>query len=345
MARLVALALRRALPPWFLVGLVALLALAARASAGAPLVAPAEPEAAALRALARQNVWSVLLALAPLQLYLAARLGVGGARAWLAPTPARAATLSFALAAGAGLAALATALVAALAGELATDAGPRAWRRAALLDCPRTVLRDEAASVRWSVPAPAPGERLRLWVTVALGAGPTATARFTAHAGERAVAVETRAAGRTLLELDAPSGGGALELELERVGAGALLVLGPEALELLAPAPSERLDGLWLGARVALALGAGGVLALALASVLRPALAAALVLALGLAAGSLPLARAWVPGADLPQVWAALERGLVPEPAPLRAFAGALLVAALGVCLHARAFRRPEDAR
>src|SRR5262245_33240885 len=108
------LALRRALPPWLLAGFVVLLLLAARSSAGPPLLEADERAQAGLRALARQNVWSILLALAPLLLLQAARLGTPAAAAWLAPTGASRFALALALASGCGLACGAATALAAL---------------------------------------------------------------------------------------------------------------------------------------------------------------------------------------------------------------------------------------
>ena len=342
MSRLVVFAFWRTLPTWALAALAVLLVLAARASAGEPLVELDERQAAGARALARQNVWSVLLVLLPLVFLQAARLGTGAARAWLAPTPAQPLRLALLLALGSALAcALATVLAAGIA-EAASEARP-AWRRVRAAESPRAVLFDSAPSVRWSVAAPAPGERLRLWVTVAPGAGPAASARFSARSGDETQAIEARVAGRTALELE-PPGGAELELELERLGPGALLVFGSGGLEVLAPLSSERWAALALGARVWLMLSAGCVLALGLGGVLRPVLATGLVLALVLVAWARAGAWRGIPGADLPRVFAELSAGLVPAPAPLAALAGALLVAALGLALFVLAFRRAQEA-
>jgi hypothetical protein len=360
MHALSALALRRTLPPWLFVGLVVLLVMAARGAAhGAahgPGAALDERALAGLRALERQQVWSVLLAVAPLLLWEAARLGRPRASAWLAPTPAAPLVPALATLAGCALATLAATLVTAVVAEAATPDAPAAWRRARVEASPAQVLFDDAPRARWRIPALAPGERLRLWTGVAPGAGPAVSARFTARAGEGSAAVSAevsaRVSGRTALELVPPPAAGELELELERVEAGALLVLPAEALEVLAPVASERLAAVHLGSRVLLALVTGCALALGLGRHLRPGLAAGTVLALFLGAvqfsghfsghfsGARPWLAPWLPGADLPAAWRALEHGLVPAPVAGRAWLGALALAALGLALLAR--RAPQ---
>jgi hypothetical protein len=298
-----------------------------------------------LRALARQNVWSILLALAPLLFLQAARLGTPAAAAWLAPTPAPRLALALALATGCGLACGAATALAAVVSEVTLGGAAPAWRRVSELASPSAVLLDAAPSARWSVPRPAPGRRLRLATTVAIGSGPAVTARFTARAGARSSAVEARVAGRTALELEPPgSGDGTLELELERVGPGALLVLPPHALELLEPVESERLTALALGLRAFLSLATGCALAFGLASRMRASLAAALVLTLALSTWTGARAAPLVPGADLPRAWRELGAGLVPAWAPLSSLAGALVLSALGLALWARpsAAREPR---
>ena len=330
------LALRRTLPAWLLVGFVALLLLAARGSGGPPLLEADERAQAGLRALARQNVWSVLLVLAPLLFVQAARLGTPAASAWLAPTPAPRSTLALALACGCFLACGAATLVAAVVSEMTLPGASTAWRRVSALANPPAVLLDDAPNVRWSVPSPAPGRRLRLATTVAIGSGPAVTARFSARAGTRSAAVETRVAGRTALELEPPgSVGDTLELELERVGPGALLVLPPDALELLAPVASERLTALALGLRAFLCLASGCALALGFARRMRASLAAGLVLALALWSWTSTSAARLVPGGDLPRAWQELGAGLVPAWAPLSSWASALVLFALGLALWA----------
>jgi hypothetical protein len=340
MRALVVLALRRTLPGWALLALVALLLLAARANHGAGLDAGPvldERQAAGLRALARQDVWSVLLVLAPLVFFHAARLGGVACRTWLAPAPAAPLWLGAALVLGATLACALVTLLTAGVAEARVEAHP-GWRRVHTAESPRARL-DSLARVAWSIEAPEPGARLCLWLTVAPGAGPAASARFTARAGGDRRTVEARVAGRTALELEPPPGT-RLELELEHVGAGAPLVIGTRGLEVLAPLASERLAALALGARAGLLLASGCALALGLGSLLRPALAAGLVLALVLGAWTRARAPAAFPGADLPQAFAELASGLVPAPVAPAALVGALIVSACGLALFALSFRR-----
>jgi hypothetical protein len=345
MSALVAFALRRALPPWLAVfGVLALAGVAWAASGGGNAPSPLDARAAA-RALARENAWSVLLALAPLFLWHAARLGTPQVRGWLAPTPPGALALTLPLALGVALAgALATALTA-LVGEgaarLAAPAPAQAWRRVEALPCPEVVLHDDAPRARWRVPALEEGVELRLALRLALGAGPSAAARLTARTvvgPERASALEAHISGATHLALAPPAAGVPLELELERVSPGALLVVGGGALEALAPA-AEGTTAPALALRAGLALAAGGTLALGLASRLGPALAAALVLALGLASLRTSWGGRWLPGADLPRVARELAQGLVPAALPAGPWLGAGLAAALGLALAARGLR------
>jgi hypothetical protein len=337
MLRLSVHALRRTLPPWLLFGFLALLLLAARSSGGPPLLEADERALAGLRALGRQNVWSVLFVLAPLLFWQAARLGTPAANAWLAPTPAARAAVALALALGGLLACAGATTLAALVSELATGGAHTAWRRARVLENPPALLLDDAPSLRWRVPAPAPGQRLRLATTVAIGSGPAVTARFSARAGALSSTVEQRVAGRTALELEPPGGTSELELELERVGPGALLVLPPHALEFLVPVASERLGALALGSHAFLFLAAGCTLALGLASRIRASLAAGLVLALACLSWTSTSAARFVPGAELPHVWQELGEGLVPGWAPTSVLAGALALFAAGLALLARA--------
>jgi hypothetical protein len=332
------LALRRTLPAWLLAGFLALLLLAARGPAGPPLLDADESAGAGLRALARQNVWSVLLVLAPLLFLQAARLGTPAACAWLAPTPGRRVLLALALASGSALACTAVTALSAAVSEAATEGAGPAWRRARELESPPTLLLDDSPSVRWSVPACAPGKRLRLWTTVAPGSGPAVTARFTARAGGITREVERRIAGRRALEVEPPStADGTLELQLERVGPGALLVLPPHGLELLEPVGSERLTALSFGSRALLFLAAGSALALGLASRMRASLAAALVLALALLSWTSAGAAWLVPGADFPRAWQELGAGLVPAWAPSPTLAGTLVFVALGLAFWTQA--------
>jgi len=345
MLRLSALAFRRVLPSWLAAGLVALLVLAARVSHDVPLIAGDAQAQLALRALARQNVWSVLFVLAPLLVLRAARLGTERESAWLRTLPAARPRLALALAAGCVGACLTAVLLTAAVCEATLASVPEAWRRARASANPTALFLDEPGAVlRWSIPAPAPGERLRLWTTVAVGAGPAASARFTARSGAATSVAEARVAGRTALELTPPVGGGAtLELELERVGPGAPLVLPPEALEILAPVASERWVAWELGSRALVLLASASCLALGLARGLRPVLATGLVFSGLLLSWSRP-AHAWLPCGDLPQAWDALTQGLVPAPLPGAVWPVAALLALAGLALHAGRGGAPRSA-
>jgi hypothetical protein len=128
MMRLAGLALRRTAPPWLLAGLVVLLVLAARAAADTePLVAGLSD--AGRRALARQNVWSLLALAAPLVWLNAARTGTAAANAWLAPQPAHPLALAAARLLGIVLAVATATLATAVIGETAVPASTSGWRR------------------------------------------------------------------------------------------------------------------------------------------------------------------------------------------------------------------------
>lgn len=331
------LALRRLLPVWLLVALAAGLFLATRGAPAEPLESDALAQAG-LRALTRQNAWSVLLAAAPLFLHAAARLGSDSSTTWMAPSPAPAFRLALALGAGCALAcALATGLTAA-ASELAVGSAPEAWRLARTGAAPSRLLDDADGRVRWNLDAPERGERLRLWTTVALGSGPAVTASFHARTGLLSTTTEARVAGRTALCLDPPDSAGApLELELERIGPGALLALPPEALQILAPAASERLTALTLGLRLFLLLATGCALALGLGRFLRASLATGAVLALGLLVATRGgRAELW-PGGDLARAWGELSGGLVPAFPRSATLVLAVGLALLGLVLQAGA--------
>ncbi|MSR60915.1 MAG: hypothetical protein EXS08_00515 [Planctomycetes bacterium] len=333
MKGLAAFALRHALPPWLVAALVFLLFLAARAAGATPLLELDAHASALQRALERANAWSLLFAFAPLLWLRVAELGTQAAGRWLAPTGAPPALRSLGLFAGAALAAALVVTLAGVVTELNTASAPAAWRRARVLDNRGAVLLDEAPRVAWSAPELADGERLRVWTTVAPGSGPAISARLWARSAAGTSTVEARVAGRTALELD--PGSGALELELERVGPGALLVLFAGA-EVLAPARSERLASLALAGHAWLVLAAGCALSLGLARALRPALAAGLVLALALVVCTRAHAFALLPGASLSATWSDVTGGLVPAAAPALEILGALGLCALGVSLHAR---------
>jgi hypothetical protein len=353
MMRLAGLALRRTAPPWLLAGLVVLLVLAARAAADTePLVAGLSD--AGRRALARQNVWSLLALAAPLVWLNAARTGTAAANAWLAPQPAHPLALAAARLLGLVLAVAAATRATAVIGETAVPASASGWRRVRTEPGPARVLDDAAPRVRWTIPAVAPGELAWLAVTVAPGAGPATTARFRAHARGAThasaapsgtaseVTVEARVAGRTRLALALPSGA-PLALELERSAGGALLVLPRDALEIVAPLPSDRGAALALALHAFLLLAGAAALAAGLASILTPALATGVVLALALAACTGPVALArWVPGAELARTWRELARGLVPAAPHASAWAGALVLVVLGLALQGA--RQAEDA-
>jgi hypothetical protein len=327
-------AARRVLAPWLGAGLFVLFFLAARGSE--PLVASDAAALAAVRALTRADTWSVLVAAAPLIFYRAAQLGTPQANRWLAPTPAPPLARAAALVLGCAPACAALTLLAALVGEASLAGGGAAWTRVETLASPRAVLLDEAPSVRWRVRPLAAGERLRLWTSIAIGSGPAVTARFEARAGAASASVEARLSGRTALEF-APPSGAELELELTRLDHGALLVLPPDGLEVLAPRASERAAALALGLHAFWLLAAGSALALGLARWLRPGLAAGVVMSLVLFAC---VRDDGGPFGALRRAFEELAQGLVPAAPPRAAWGVALLLVALGIVLQGLGRRR-----
>jgi hypothetical protein len=330
---LCAFALRRALAPRLVVGLLLLLLLAARATETVSVVADDAQALAALRGLVRQNVWSVLFLAAPFLFLHAAELGRSEANAWLAPTASTPLARAGALLGGLTLAALAASTLTAAAGELAVEGGHATWRRIGLLQAPTVLLDGSTTRVRWPARVPRGATRLSLTVTVAIGSGPAVSARFRASpAGQaEALAVEARVAGRTALGLALPAGGNQdLELELERLGSGALLVLPPDALEALAPVPSERRGALALLAHAVLALTSGSALAFGFARALRPALAAGLAATLLLAGGGT------FASGTLGAAWTQLGAALVPPGPSVPAWLTAAGALGLAASLHAR---------
>jgi len=335
--RLSLLALRRVLPAWLVVGLLLLLVQVARASARRPLFETDAEALSGLRALARQNAWCALLVIAPLLFLRSARLATMPWARWLRSTGMPRGSLGPLLGTGCAVAGLLATVMTVAVSEATLAGGVEGWRRAGwiLVAHPPAPL-SEPGSIHWSVPAPAPGTRLRLWTTVAPGSGSAVTARLLAR-GEGAESVcEARVSKRTALEVDCPPcPSGTLEVELERLGEGAVLVLAPADLEVLEPVASERLSAWSLGSRVLALLVTGCSLALGLGRVLRPALAAALVCTALLSSWSSAWAAPWFPCGDLPVAWRALSEGLVPQVVPGTALVGALALSLLGLALHA----------
>src|SRR5204862_3087521 len=130
------------------------------------------------------------------------------------------------------------------------------------------------------------------------------------RAGDELRTTRARVSGRRALELEAPAG--PLALELTRVGEGAVLVLPPQALELLVPAASDRLAALELALRALLLILPACALAAGFAGWMRASLAAPCVLALALAPWCTGRGEGVAPAGDLLRVWDELARGLVP---------------------------------
>lgn len=301
--------LRRLLPVGFLAALALLAWLAARGT-----TAGADELARAARALARTQAWSLFLLAAPLLALRAASAARPATHApWLAGGAHRlvaaAGPVSAALAGSFLLAGLLFA-----ASEAALDGSTPVRSLVARPPSLERVLHEEDSRLRWSVARPPGATHARLALGLATGSAPTVVVALELVDGAERRSLEQRLAARTVLELELPpESTGTLGLELERRGAGALVLLDGEGLELLAPAASERRAALVFALHAGLALAAIVVLAQVLASVLRPALAAALALALALIG-----TRALAPWSSFATAWGELELGREPGwPEPL----------------------------
>lgn len=340
---LIWLALRRTLSPGVLAIFALLAAALVRREWAGDAARLAATDADALeRGLARAGVWLGLLPVA-----LAATLGraaglVGRWRAgeanWLAPRalPRGGAVLSMWL--GVVLAGLALLLAAACCAELAAGGAPPTHASGGLLEGRGVARLDGGRRVRFELEDPrAPtGARLSFELGLRLDSGVAGELALRARrAGAPGSLRELRRSlgSAARLELEVPPGRGPVEIELERLGDGALFVLAPRA-ELWLPAASEALGsvGLWARAGIALAVLAAAVLGLAAWT--RPALGVALAGSLALAlwlsgAGPSPLA----PGSDLGPALAAVQAGRVPGGMDAMGLIWAVLVAATGLLL------------
>jgi hypothetical protein len=343
---LFSLALRRALAPWVWLLGSAVLFLALRLSSDI------RADAATTRALARTQVWiPMLLLLGPLlggSAALAARRWRTGEASWIGARPlARlSAALAVWLAQGAAAWIVLGAIAIAAEGKAARTApaaGLQALRFARALPQPAGILLERDEPLRWSVPAadlgsPASGAQLTLALCTAPGSGPVVDVRWSARretgaSRERVARVD----GWTELHLPLADGGGALEIELELDGAGAILVVPEGALALLEPASSDALASLELALRAALASLAWCALALGLSTCVAPWIAGTLVtLVAWLPLEFAHLRPVW-PGGGLVEALEWTERGVVPAHLPLSELAAGLAACVFGLGLARRA--------
>jgi hypothetical protein len=248
--------------------------LAARAGGAATTEVPA-----AARALGRTQAWIVLLLVGPTLVHtLASYARPGATRPWLAGG-ASSLALALGLVAGSVASALALCALVALGSEAALPDSGRTTRLCAQPSGPKAIVHDGAPSVHWRVERAPEATHARLTLGVAQGGGPNVALRWTVRDGAEQRTVERKLARRGALELELPpASGAALECELERLPPGALALLGPDALELVAPAGSERRATLAFGAHAALALTWVVLVSLVLARALPPLLATLLAL-------------------------------------------------------------------
>ena len=349
---LAALGARRTLAPALALGLLALLVFTVTRDWRLPAALVPEAPPLLARALARQTVWTVLLALAlPVLIARAA----GELARWrrdeagfVLALPVARATPVVATFAGAWAATLLVLAAIACGAELAAarapgDAAP-ALRPARSFAEPARILFPGEAALSFTLADPAlgaAGARLRLHAAAAPGAGPAATVALALTAAGGATAERSFVvAARRALELTLPAGAEAgVRVTLRHLAGRAPVVLGAESVELLLPATSDRHATLTLLARTATASLAWIALALGLGAWMRPALAALSVGALWLLPWALGAGSAVLPGGDLPAALGALGEGLVPAPARAEPVAVAAALALVGLALGARGLR------
>lgn len=311
--------LRRLARPWLLLLAGGLAFLAARGASAAPGALDA-----AGRAVARTQAWSLLLFLAPFLAHAGAALArPEAARAWLAGG-ARRGALALGTVLGTSASGAALCLVLYLASELALERGGTCLALRARPASPVGLLHADAKPLTWSVPRPAGVTRARLALGVALGSGPNVPLRWSVRDGVETRQVEALLGARGWLELELPPASSAeLHCTLERLGPGAVLALGAQALELLAPAGSERAAAAAFALHAALALTLVLAATLCCAQGLAPFLASLLALALfGLAAS-----RALGPAGELVAAFHELGLGRAPAWPSALAWLSALLAA------------------
>jgi hypothetical protein len=175
---------------------------------------------------------------------------------------------------------------------------------------------------------PRPAGATHAGLALALGSGTSAVVRWSMRDGEGVRHTEIALGARRWLALELPpESTGELVARLELAGPGAVLVLGRNSLDLLAPAGSERAAAALFALHAALALALVLGLSLVLARVLPPFLASVLALVLSCLAAS----RALGPAGELVRAFDELGLGRAPAwPSALAwlsaAGAGALFV-------------------
>lgn len=334
-ARLVALALRRVAPWWLAFGLAALGALAARSAASD------DPAGAAL---ARQGVWTVLLLAATLTLVpraagLSERFSTQEF-GWVGAEPQSRARWYFSSLAGACAASLGASLIALALAEGSAQVDGPALREVALADVPERAVLDGREPVRWSVAASA-DETLRVELLF-VAIEPSVDVEWRAERGGEVRSVRASLARPQAIEVRVPPGEGAVQLTLERTGAGGLALLSGERLQRLVSTGSARGASLALALHALLASMCWLALALGLAPWIGARLASAASLVAPLAAWSLgdEFASDATPLGALVRALDVCGRGLVPAGPGAAEFAACAACVVAGLALFTRGLGR-----
>ena len=355
---LVLLALRRLLSRSFLLAAVVLAALWTSLDFSIT-EATQTADAALSRSTRREFTW-VLFAgcLLPICFYGAARVGerwFTGDRDWIGARSISHARFALSTWLGVWLAAALVSFSIGTLSEFTAGGDGASSRRLASLSAPTRLLAEDDASTSWVLDedwsALDEGRLLRLELHATPGDGPTAQVRFSARrssGGENSV-IDVVVSGRTRVELVVPSGTGALELGLDKLGRGCGIVVLPDSLALFEPIASERSASVavfvhalfWLGAWLAIAMGLGTRMHASTATGLTLALQLPLWNAVHSSpAGARAVLAGILPGSELPDALVLLGDGLaLALPAHTTLF-GFLLLVALGLRMTVTGLKR-----
>ena len=291
-------------------------------------------------ALARQGVWTALLALAaPLLVFRSAAVVPAWRRGevhWLAASPATRLELYASTWLGLALACLMAISIISLSAEAAAGRADAGWQRARALPVPDVVLAPLAARATFTLdPGTSRGALLRVHVQRLSGA-PGGEVRLSLARGSASARASAMLAGATSLTLPLPAGDGPLTATLECDGEAAVALDG--AVEVLVPVGSERRASFVLALRASLALWVACALALGLGACVSAPSAAMLVLSTALLTwlrGTvLP-----VPWADLPFALATVGEGIAPDWPGALPWTATLLLVALGALFFTHGLR------
>ncbi len=299
--------------------------------------------------LTREGMWTLLAIVIAASSVGRAAVVLSGHRSneldWIAASPMRRGSWLASTWLGATLASTAFVALAALGVELRAQHGEPGTSFVHSIATPPIAVVETKRAMHWSLAADsleAPeGARLRMRFAVA-GGGSSAFVRVALHRGGATVEKTFTVGLRAPVELALPKGEGDALFELERLEDGALVVLDPHGLELVAPNASERLASAAIAVRTALGLAAAIALALGFSSWVSAPSAFAAVVALWIPFWLAERPSVWCPGGD---VFVALDRigeAIAPEVAPPQAFVGALAAVAVGLSLGSLARWRRE---